>query len=276
MAGIIIGLSPIFVRLSEVGPVTTGFWRVAIALLPLLAWRLAGSNADGRADRPQSLRDAFALLFPGVMLAGDLVAWHLSIHLTSVANATLLANMAPIFVTFGGWVLFRSRVTRGFLVGLALALTGVVILNSRGASAHGHLAGDAIAIVAAMFYAGYMLSLSRLRLRYSTMTIMVWSTFSAAVCMLPIALAFETGFWPLTLSAWAVVLGLAWLCHLGGQGLITYALAWLPASFSSLTLLIQPVVAAFVAWLVLHEPLGALQATGGAIILLGILVARRS
>lgn len=273
LGAVIIGLSPIFVRLSELGPVTTAFWRVAIALLPLLALRL--SKAGGGSDRPHSLRDGLALAFPGLMLAGDLIAWHISIHITSVANATLLANMAPIFVTLGGWMLFRSTVSRAFMVGLGLAVAGVVILNSKPSAGQGHLGGDAIAVVAAMFYAGYMLSLSRLRSRYSTLTIMVWSTFSASLCMLPVALLFEQGFWPMTLYAWVIVLGLACICHLGGQGLITYALAWLPASFSSLTLLIQPIVAACVAWLVLSEPLGILQVIGGGVVLVGILIARR-
>lgn len=72
-----------------------------------------------------------------------------------------------------------------------------------------------------------------------------------------------------------MVLGLALVSHVGGQGLIAYALAYLPAAFSSLTLLLQPAVAALLAWLLLGESLGAPQAAGGAIVLLGILVARR-
>lgn len=56
---------------------------------------------------------------------------------------------------------------------------------------------------------------------------------------------------------------------------ITYALAFLPPAFSSLTLLLQPVVAALLAWVLLSEPVGAMQAIGGAIVLIGILIARR-
>jgi drug/metabolite transporter (DMT)-like permease len=85
----------------------------------------------------------------------------------------------------------------------------------------------------------------------------------------------EPHFVPLTLAGWAVVLALAWVCHFGGQSFITFALAWLPPSFSSLTLLIQPVVAALLAWWLLKEPLSALQALGGVIVLAGILVARK-
>jgi len=47
----------------------------------------------------------------------------------------------------------------------------------------------------------------------------------------------------------------------------------LPASFSSVSLLLQPVVAAAVAWLVLNEPLSFLQALGGLVVLAGIALA---
>jgi drug/metabolite transporter (DMT)-like permease len=276
LGGIVIGCSPIFVRLSELGPMTTAFWRVALGMLPLLAWQ-AASPARGQADtRPAGISDYVGLCLPGIMLAGDLVAWHISLHMTSVANATLLANMAPIFVTLGGWLLFRTKISRIFVTGLAMALAGVIILKGGPAAlGGGDIRGDVVAIVASVFYAGYILALGRVRSRYSTLTTMLWTTGSAAVCMLPLALFFETGFWPYTLFGWAILLGLAWITHAAGQGLIIFALAWLPPAFSSLTLLIQPVVAAILAWALLGEAIGPMQAVGGAIVLSGILIARR-
>jgi len=59
----------------------------------------------------------------------------------------------------------------------------------------------------------------------------------------------------------------AWISHAAGQGLIAYALAQLPAAFTSVGLLLQPVIAALFAWLLLAEPLSALQVAGGAIVL---------
>jgi drug/metabolite transporter (DMT)-like permease len=273
IGGIAIGGSPIFVRLSEVGPMATAFWRVSLALLPFFLMSRVTRQGD---ERPSGLRDHLFLILPGAFLAVDLAAWHLSLHMTSVANATLLANLAPVFVTLGSWLFFRTRITPVFLAGLALALTGVVVLKGGPAAiGGGKLAGDATAIVAAFFYACYMLSLSHVRSRFSTMRIMIWTTFSAAICMLPIAFFFETGMVPVTLFGWAMVLGLAFISHVGGQGLVTYALAYLPTAFSSLTLLLQPVVAALLAWMLLSEPVGAMQAVGGVIVLVGILVARR-
>ncbi|MCF3640579.1 DMT family transporter [Rhizobium sp. TRM95111] len=275
LGGVAIGGSPIFVRLSEIGPIATAFWRVALALVPFLI--VSGLPGNVQADsRPETLRDYLLLLLPGVFLAADLAAWHLALHMTSVANATLLANLAPVFVTLGSWLLFRTRVTCVFLAGLAMALAGVLVLKGGPAAlGGGDLAGDMLAIVASVFYAGYMLSLGRLRVRFSTPRIMAATTLSAALCMLPLALFSEQVMVPVTLFGWAMLIGLALISHVGGQGLVTYALAYLPTAFSSLTLLLQPVVAAILAWFILAEPVGAIQALGGAIVLAGILVARR-
>ena len=198
-----------------------------------------------------------------------------------VTNSTLLANMAPIFVTLATWLFLRKSVSRVFLAGLALSIVGVVVLNARALSVGGdghdsHFRGDIVALVAAAFYAGYFIFLARARNVFSTPVVMVWSTIAAAICVLPMAIVFEPAFAPHTLAGWAVLAGLGWLVHAGGQGLIAFSLAWLPATFSSLTLLIQPVVAAVLAWTLLTEPLGPSQVLGGCIVIAGILLARRT
>ena len=101
-----IGFAPIFVRLTETGPVAAGFWRLALAL-PLLAPFAFGAPDGGRAGPPDR-----AILLAGVFFACDLAFWHYSIVLTSVANATVLANLTPIVVTVAGWWLFRERPAR--------------------------------------------------------------------------------------------------------------------------------------------------------------------
>jgi drug/metabolite transporter (DMT)-like permease len=119
LGGISIGCSPIFVRLSLVGPVTTAFWRLSLALIPLLAlfhFRTEGFESQ---KQPRLASEYMLAALPGVFLAVDLAVWHISLHMTSVANATLLANMAPIFVTLGSWLIFHQPVKRVILLGLA-------------------------------------------------------------------------------------------------------------------------------------------------------------
>jgi drug/metabolite transporter (DMT)-like permease len=95
------------------------------------------------------------------------------------------------------------------------------------------------------------------------------------VVLLPIALLSPQPFLPQSAHGWAVLVGLALVTQILGQGLIAYAFAHLPASLSSLSLLIQPVTAAILAWALFGEAIGALQFAGGAIVLTGIWLARK-
>ena len=272
-----ISCSAIFVRLSELGPVATAFWRVALAAPALGLWLAAEQRHFGTAARrPQDLRDWGWLLLAGFCYAGDLATWHWSIKLTSVANSTLLANFAPVFVTPAAYLLFGERINAAFLVGLALAIGGAVLVmgDSLTLSA-AHLAGDGLAIVTAAFYAGYFLVLRRLRRVFSTATIMTWSAVVTAILLLPLAAASGESLVAVTAFGWTILVLLALISHVGGQSLIAYAFAHLPASFSSVALLLQPTLAAVLAWLILGESLGWLQGLGGALVLLGIATARR-
>ena len=109
----------------------------------------------------------------------------------------------------------------------------------------------------------------------TTLRLMAITTTLTAVLLFPVALASGEAMLPQSAYGWIVLLGLALISHAGGQGLIAYALAHLPATFSSVGLLLQPVIAAFFAWVLLGEPLVALQIVGGAVVLAGIYLARR-
>jgi drug/metabolite transporter (DMT)-like permease len=270
---IFIALSPIWVRVSEVGPTASAFWRVTLAV-PLL-WMLFAFISNGR--KTLDKREFKPLLFTGIAFAGDLAFWHWSIQYTSVANSTLLANLASIFVTLAAWVLWQQRPSGLFLTGLASALLGVGLLvrASLGFSPTA-LLGDALGVVTAMFYAWYLLSVKGLRGRGAdTLQLMAVTTTITAVILLPVALLSGEPLLPQSETGWLKLLGLAWISHAAGQGLIAYALAQLPAAFSAVGLLLQPVIAALFAWLLLAEPLSVLQCAGGAVVLFGIYLAHR-
>lgn len=268
-----IALSPIWVRIADVGPTASAFWRVALAV-PLL-WA-AAALAPGASAAPDP-RGRWLLAAAGLAFAGDLAFWHWSIQATSVANATLLANLASIFVTLAAWLLWRQRPSGQFLVGLACALAGVALLvRASGDASPTALLGDGFGVITAMFYAWYLLTVKRLRdLGAATLRLMAVTTTLTAAILLPVALAAGEAMVPAGVQGWLVLLGLAWITHAGGQGLITYALAHLPAAFSSVGLLLQPVLAAAFAWVLLGEPLVVLQVAGGVVVLAGIYLARR-
>lgn len=266
-----IAFAPIFVRLSDTAPSASAFWRVALAAAPLWLWLRLSPRAEGAAPLPWK-----PLIIAGLCFAGDLGAWHVSIMYTSVANSTLEANFAPIFVTLGAWLLFRQRVSRLFLIALAVTLGGATLLIGPNFALGGRaLLGDALGVLTAVFYAGYMLAIKSASVRTSTAGIMAVSTSVAAIALLPYALATANVFLPQSAGGWMVLIGLALIPHIAGQSLIAYGFAHLPAAFSSVSLLLQPVLAAIYAWALLGEAVGPVQMLGGLVVLAGIYLAKR-
>lgn len=271
LGAVLIGLAPIFVRLADVGPTAAAFWRVFLALPVLfLLRRLTTGGAAAPARGP-----TLGLWLAGVAFAGDLAIWHQSIHLTTVANSTLLTNLAPVFLTLVLHFGFGQRHAPRFWLGLGLSLAGATVLMADSLRVSRDTAlGDLCAIVTAMFYAAYQLLVSRNRQNFSALDIMLRSSAAAAALLLLITLLAGEPMWPRSLHGWLILLGLAVVSHVGGQGLIAWALAHLPASFSSVTLLVQPIAATVFAWLILSEGFGPQQILGGVIVMAGILLCR--
>lgn len=266
-----IGLAPIFVRLTETGPAAAGFWRMAMAL-PMLAPFALRRPADGGAAPPSRV-----MLAAGVFFALDLSFWHYGITLTSVVNATVLANMTPIFVTIAAWLLLSERPSRGFVVGLMLAIAGALTM----AAAHGGGAvpgrnpplGDALSLVTSLWYAGYFLCVRKARKTRSTTAVMFWSSLVAAGLLLVVSLALGEKLAPASLAGWGACLALA-LVHVSGQGTLAWALGRLPAATASVVVLIQPAVTAVLGWMLFGETIGAVQGLGALAVLGGAAVAQ--
>lgn len=270
--------APILVRLSEIGPSETAFYRFLLAVPLYWAIALAAPGDHGRTRHggPSGPRAYLLMALAGAFFAGDMSAWHYSIHMTTVANASLLLNVTPVFVVVGGWLLFRKRVTGTFMLGLTVAMAGVVVLSGASlAFSRRHLVGDLLGVVTAVFYAAYQLTVERLRQRYSTNTIMMYAIPASALVTLPIAILSGGTLAVTTPAGWAVLLALAAGPQVLGQGLIAWALAHLPASFVSVSLLVQPIVAAAVAWVLFGEGMGMQQAIGAIAVLAGIVIAGR-
>jgi drug/metabolite transporter (DMT)-like permease len=269
VGAICIGLAPIFVRIGAVGPSAAAFWRTFLAL-PLLALlpRSGGEQETRREDR-------HGLWIAGLCFAADLAVWHRAIGYTSVANATLLANLSPVFVALALRFFFHERYHAKFWLGLAFGLggAGLLVAESFSISTRGAF-GDSLGVVAAVFYAGYQIAVSRVRQRCSTRQVMLATSAVTAAVLLPIVLLTHETMWPPDTRGWLVLLALAAISHVGGQGLIAYALAGLPAAFASVGLLVQPVAATLFAWALLGERCSGLQALGGIIVLGGILLCR--
>ena len=269
LGAVAMGASPLFVRTADVGPFASAFWRTALALPFLALW----AATEPRVPRG-ALRNR-AVWLSGLLFAGDLFFWHLAILATTVANATFLATTAPLFVAAGAWFLLGERIQRRGIAGLALCLLG-------GAALIGHsygfepqrLTGDLYGIVTAVFFAGYMLALRAARRDVPAGTLSFVSAAITTVVLFAVAYALEPRLLPHSAQGWTVLIALALISQVAGQGLLAFALGTLPAPFSSLVIFLEAIAAALFAWILLHEALEPMQWLGGVLILAGIWFAR--
>jgi len=270
LGAVAMGASVLFVRWADVGPYASAFWRVFLALPFLWGWMRLERHGPQR----QLLLDP-AVLLAGLFFTGDLFFWHLSILGTTVANATVLATTAPVWVALGAGFVLGEAVGARTLLALGLCiLGGLALVGESYGFAPQRLNGDLFGIATALFFGCYVLSVRAARARHGAAALMFASTAITAACLFVIALLFEPRILPQSLHGVAALVALAVISQVGGQGLVAVALGSLPATFSSLVVFLEAIAAAAFGWILLNEPLGIVQALGGVLILVGIFVAR--
>jgi drug/metabolite transporter (DMT)-like permease len=258
----------VLVRLTTTGPAAAGFWRLAFAL-PALA--IITRRSSGPLGRPSRIA-----MIAGVMFALDLGFWHYGIKFTSVANATVLSNLTPVVVTAFAWIFLKQRPRTLFLLAVAVALCGVWMMAT-GKSGGGHLLnaplGNFFSLSTALWYALYFLAISEGRKTEGASRLMFWSGVVGVPLLLIGALLLREQIAPLTAAGWAACVALG-IVHVLGQGSIAWGLGRLPTSTASVVVLVQPIVAGFMGWVLFGELLGPVQATGMAVALMGVVLAQ--
>jgi drug/metabolite transporter (DMT)-like permease len=266
-----IGFAPIFVRLASTGPIATAFWRMAIAV-PVL-WMFVRQRNDA-SSALVAFRSSLVWL-AGVAFALDLAAWHFSIRLTSVTNATLLANCAVLLVPLFSWVFLRRPVRSSTLGCGLLAFLGMVLLSSPSLQTGSQrLLGDALAVLTAGFYAAYLLVMAVAREGASAASLAFASSLLSSLTLLPIVPLAGEELLPCAVVDWAWLIGLALISQVFGQTAIAHALGRIPPAQAAVGLLVQPVSAAVFAWVLFGESMGGLQLFGGALVLASITAVR--
>lgn len=271
LGNIALAFGPWLVRLADTGPVAAAFWRVALAapLLLVAAWATGGGRSFRHVPRLW-----VALLVSGLMFAGDLACWHVGIHRTTLANATLFGNSATFLYPLYGFIVARALPTRGQGLALALAAAGAALLMGR--SYHldpRHLIGDLLCLFAGALYAGYFILMAKARDVMAPLPALAVSTFAAIAPLWLAAFMLGEAVIP---HDWRPFVVLALASQVFGQGLMIYALGRLSPLIVGIALLVQPVVAGTVGWIVYGERLGLADFVGAAMIAVALVLVRRA
>lgn len=268
LANLMLAFGPWMVRMADVGPVAAAFWRLALAAPFLLL--LARRELFGAA-RPA--RSTVGLLAAGgLFFAADLASWHVGIHMTKLANATLFGNSSSFLLVLYGFVVAGRLPRRVQTVALLFAGAGAaLLLGSSYELSREHFAGDLFAMLAGLFYAFYLVAIDRARRTMGPMPVLAVATLAG---MLPLllfsALLGET----IIAADWTPLILLSLGSQLIGQGLLVYAVGHLSPVVVGLGLLTQPAATAVIGWFAYRESFGAADAVGAVLIAAALVLIR--
>lgn len=274
MVGIVfLSLSGIFIHWAQAPGIVTSFYRMLIAssvLLPVVIWKF----------RTTGLPKKRVLVFPllgGLMMSLDYAFWSTSLSYTRIANATLLNNIAPLWVALFAFLIWRQQLSGRFWIGLALTLTGAGIVLGNDLIAHPQFGfGDLLALISSVFWAGYYLATQRGR-NFIESIVYIWMV--EVVCLFCLGGASLVMRLPMTgfpLQTWLAFLGAALITQIAGHFLLAFSLGKLPAAVVSPTMISQPVITSLLAIPLAGQALAAGQWLGMVTVLVGIYLVNKS
>ena len=265
---IVLAFGPWLVRLSDVGPVAVGFWRLILAL-PFL-WLLA--RATGQPAHWPRRTLVLIILAAAFFYALDLAAWNASIRMTKLGNSTLFGNSGSfVFAIYGLFLAHRAPSLKQGSA-LLLAFAGAALLMSRSYElSPKHFAGDMLALFAGLFYGGYLIFVERGRSDLKPLPLLLLSTLFSTPLMLAISAGLGETIWP---HNWAPLLIFALSSQVVGQGLLVYSIGTLPPLVVGLALLTQPAISAAIGWVVYGETLSATDIVGAIAIAAALVLVR--
>jgi drug/metabolite transporter (DMT)-like permease len=269
----LISTTSIFVKLANVGPTVSAFYRMGLGGLILLL----GLVALGQ-WRPLRLAWIIWMLVPALAFAVDLMMWHRSILLVGPGLATLLGNFQVFMMALAGWLIYREHLSRRFMLGVAMAFAGLYLLVGMDWSQLGaqYQLGVALGLLTGVAYAVYMLTMrhaqrsGRLALGAAQL-LCILSLVCAAMLAVAILVEGDSLLLPDAQTVWALA-GLALIGQVFGWILLLRAMPNLPASIIGLLLLLQPAISFVLDVLLFDRPTAVSDWLGVGLSMLGIFI----
>lgn len=257
------------VVLEVIPPFTLLILRFCIALVVLGAFTIARKEYAARKDYPLLMIIAFV----GVTIS--IAAQFLGTKLSTAHMGALITSASPAFIAiFAVWLL-KERIHFKQTVGILLATIGVIIVIGMPdqADAQSSLSGNLILFVAAISWGLYTVLCKKATQRYSSLLVTTYVALFGIIFSSPLMiweLSVTSVSWQFGWKIWAGVLYIGMISTAGAFYLWNKGFELMPAGSGAGFFFVQPIVGAFLGWLLLHEHLGVGFFVGGAFIFLGV------
>ncbi|CQR56111.1 DMT family transporter [Paenibacillus riograndensis] len=264
-----ISFSAIFIKWSAAPASVQGMYRLLFTSLLMLPFARPYSGAAFALRR----KDWLLLGASGVLLALHFLLWMGSLKYTSVASSTMIMALEPVFIMLGAYILYKDRSTGAAILGLAIAIFGVVLIGwgDIGLSSD-NLKGDLLSVGGTVTVAGHLLIGQKLVARMPSYLYSLIVFITAAVVFAIYNLLAGIPFLDYPPREWGIFVLLAVVPTVFGHILFNWLLQFTSATTVSMNILGEPVGASILAFLLLGEQLTGLQWTGGVLVLGGLAV----
>jgi len=275
LGSILIGTVTAFIRLSDLGPMTTGFYRMLFAL-PFLALWVRWERKNGILQSIFITKGGTGLILAGLFFALDLALLNWSTDHTTIVNATLFNNTSGFLVPLIMWSFFRKNQPLSFIIAMSVGFFGCALLVGESFSINlKNIWGDIVALGSGLMVALYLISLKHIREGITTGFLMFWTGVFSLLFLAFFSYLFRESFWPLTFKDLISVCGQAILVHSIGQSLLAYSIGKIPVTYAALILFLAPTTGAILGWVIYAEPLTFIKTLGMILIMISIVTMRK-
>lgn len=261
-----ISIFPILVKLKLSSGLISAFYRMFFAAILLLPYVLITKSFK----LPKTKFLLLAALC-GILFSSDVAVWNIAIQTSSATQASLLTNLAPLWVGIGSFFFLKIKPATNFWIGTAIALFGMITLV--GFRFFLELNFDQaflLAVLSGILYSIYLLVSKNILSEVDVLSFMTVSLFASSIYLGIICYAFNEPFTGFSNIGWLVLILQAVICQLCAWILISYATKHMRTTRVSLSLLSQAVITSILAWLFLEEEITLQMVFGGIILLFGI------
>ena len=245
---------------------TLAFWRMLSASLLLWLYSLI------KKQTPLSFTNKKRIVFAGIFLGLHFACFFLGVRYTSIANATLLATLGPLFTStisfFQG-----KRTSRNVYIGLGIALFGIIIIQYGDLSlSPKNLLGNALSLLSSLFIAITFTTAAEIRKETDNVAYGRTLFFIAAITIGLIAIISGVSLLDFQKShiVWLLFLGL--VPSILGHNMLNYALKYFSPTAIASVPLGEPIIASIFGFLIFNESVPDGAMISAPIILGGIFI----
>ena len=266
-----VSTSPIIARyLDNVPAVAISFWRMGFGALIL--WMISVIKKQ----TPLSYENRNKTIMAGIFLGIHFALFFGAIKLTTIANATFLGTLAPLFTYFIEKFILKRKHHTVLLLGLGLAITGaMIIVGNQFDFSSDFTLGNLLAIACSLFLGMAFIISEKIRRTVGTISYSRTLFLTATITLLIIAFFTNSSLTGFSHNEYGGLLLLGIVPTLIGHGSMYFAVRYVSPTVVASTPMGEPILASIFAWFLFQEAIGYPTLIGGVCTLLGLFIIAR-